>query len=90
MSSENQMDSLKGLDFSQILLYFSICIPPFEKGGTGGIQNPPKSPFRKGGLVGGIFFRKGGQKRRKSEIRKIEINKRRFDGELNLSHRNSM
>ena len=74
MSSENQMDSLKGLDFSQILLYFSICIPP----------------FRKGGLVGGIFFRKGGQKRRKSEIRKIEINKRRFDGKLNLSHRNSM
>ena len=25
-----------------------------------GFQNPPKSPFRKGGLVRGIFFRKGG------------------------------
>ena len=28
-------------------------IPPFEKGRTGGIYNPPKSPFRKGGLLEG-------------------------------------
>jgi len=38
------------------------------------IQNPPKSPFIKGGLIREVFFRKGGHKKEaKSEIRKIEI-----------------
>jgi hypothetical protein len=40
--------------FLWVIFYIPIISPPFFKGGPGGIflgfQNPPESPFRKGGL----------------------------------------